>query len=189
MHAHTQSHNRDIMRHRAIRRDSQLISGLLPMSPHPPLCLSLPLGFLSLRHSRQSYCPHAANLSPLTPRLQPFFKTPSTTPCTPPYLLLAPAGATQQSSQSDLTTPGFSEQMTRRPLRCHCLAMCPSLVPKPCILPLSPGRTESLLQPEPDTSTPAGMVKKWTKCLTISMGRGRKMEANLCSGVVYCPHG
>lgn len=118
---HTLTHNRDIMKHRDIRRDSQLILGLIPMdSPHPPLCLSQLLGFLSLRRSRQSYCPHAANLSPLTQDFT-LFKTSSTVPPTlirasRNLLLLAAAGATQQTSQSDPTISGFIEQMTRRPL-------------------------------------------------------------------------
>lgn len=85
-HTHPCTHNRDIIKHRDIRRDSQLIWGFLPMHPPPAppsLCLSQLLGFLSLHHSRQSYCPRATNLSPLTQDLTHFFKKP---PAPPPPL-------------------------------------------------------------------------------------------------------
>lgn len=57
------------------------------MHPPPPpssLRLSQLLGFLSLHHSRQSYCPRATNLSPLTQDLTPFLKNLQDHPYPPP---------------------------------------------------------------------------------------------------------
>lgn len=72
---HTHTHNRAIIKLRDMETsdETQLIWGLLPMeSPHPLLRLSQLLRFLPPSCSRQSLCPHSANLSPLTQNFTPF---------------------------------------------------------------------------------------------------------------------
>lgn len=88
--------------------------------PGPPsLCLSQLLGFLSPHHSRQSYCPRATNLSPLTQDLAPFLKNLQHHPHTPSKPSLEGAGASSFTpqlvllSQSDPTISGLARQMTR----------------------------------------------------------------------------
>lgn len=132
VNVHTHTHNRDIMKHRDVETADetlQLILGLLPMNSHPPPSPS-PVSPQAAGISF-SIVPHLTlPISHPWPKTLPFFFSPPSQQPLPPklsldgaenLLLSAPAGATQQPSQSGIRRQHYDNraadtQITLTPL-------------------------------------------------------------------------